>query len=771
MRHLMMVAMTLLGLAVAGGALTTAQAASQTAAEPEAAGVIVKFHKGTTLAEVGAALDDAQAAPARSTTLDGVALLEPDAGQTIDGAVAALEGNPDVAYAEPDYVVAIDAVPNDPLYDSQWAYPYIGLPTAWDRTTGSTSVVVAVVDTGVELADPELDGNLVAGYNAITPAGSANDDHGHGTHVAGTIAAESNNSAGVAGICWTCKIMPVKVLNSAGSGSMSDVAEGIVWAVANGADVINLSLGSTGASTTVQTSVDNAWAAGVIVVAAAGNNAADANTADDFVLYPAAYANAIAVGAFDSAGTRAPFSNYGPELDISAPGVGILSTVLGSSYDSWSGTSMATPHVAGVIGLMIASGMTDKDAIRSKLLSTATDAGTAGFDSYYGNGRLNAALAVLPQYGVTWGADTAASSMTTGTDATFNVSFTNAGSLTWVSSGTNRVNFSYHWKNGACSGTTTAVYDGKRTRLPSDTASGAAVSNLSVAVTPPAAAGTYCLVLDLVREGVTWFSSQGASTKTKTVTVSQPAYGVTWGSDTASASMTTGANASFNVSFTNAGSLTWASSGTNRVNFSYHWKNGACAGTTTAVWDGKRTGLPSDTASGTVSNLSVTVTAPASPGTYCLAFDLVREGVTWFSWQGASTKATTITVSQPAYGVTWDSDTAPASMTTGADASFNVSFTNAGSLTWASSGTNRVNFSYHWKNGACAGTTTAVWDGKRTGLPSDTANGAAVSNLAVTVTAPATPGTYCLAFDLVREGVTWFSWQGASTKAKTVTVQ
>jgi len=360
--------------------------------------IIVRFRSGTSLGAVGGALSDSKTTAVKTTTLPDVARVRPHPGQMVDAAITALEADHDVLYAEPDYVVTMDTVPNDPNYGSQWHYPKIGLPAAWDQTTGSATVIVAVVDTGVELTDTELASKITsganAGYDFVNGDADPTDDQGHGTHVAGTIAAETNNAVGVAGVCWACKIMPVKVLDGFGSGGMLEVAAGIDWARTHGAKVVNLSLGSLGDSATLRDAVNNAYAAGVVVVGAAGNNAGDADTSDDYVLFPGAYPNAIGVGATDSSDTIASFSNYGPELDVVAPGVGILSTVLGAGYQSWSGTSMATPHVAGVAGLMISAGITDPATIRTKLTSTATDLGTGGFDNRYGYGRINADLAV-----------------------------------------------------------------------------------------------------------------------------------------------------------------------------------------------------------------------------------------------------------------------------------------------------------------------------------------------------------------------------------------
>jgi subtilisin family serine protease len=389
-------AAVLCGGAIGAGGLPRAEALTQQPAAEYTGDVVVKFKPAATLADVGEALDDADAAPIASTAGSGLVLLEPDAGQSVDGAVADLEANPDVLFAEPDVVMRTTLTPTDPYYTSyQWHLSQIGLPAAWDTTTGSASVIVAVLDTGVQSTHPDLSGKITtgasAGYNFVSNNTNTTDDHSHGTFVAGIIAANTNNGAGGAGVCWSCKIMPVKVLDNTGSGSSFNVAQGIDWAVSHGADVVNMSLGG-GAASALQTAVNNAWTAGVVVVAATGNDHGP-------VLYPAAYSNAIAVGSNEQNGARSSFSNYGPEIDIMAPGGSVLGTLCSCNgnpggYGIGSGTSFAAPHVAGVAGLLIASGITDKNEIRTRLLSTATNMEAAGFDNNTGWGRVNAAAAI-----------------------------------------------------------------------------------------------------------------------------------------------------------------------------------------------------------------------------------------------------------------------------------------------------------------------------------------------------------------------------------------
>jgi subtilisin family serine protease len=350
----------------------------QTAPAPEADGDV----QLTTVERVGADLEI-------STVVVG------SADQAADVAAAAAQGSDLLSVEASQPVVALEddgttraAVANDALRSQQWALDAIAFESTWTTTNGA-GAIVAVVDTGVQSTHPDLSGQLLPGYRfwhdstgaregAMSPAF---DDHGHGTHVAGIVAALSNNAAGVAGASPGVKILPVKVLDSQGSGWSDDVARGISWAVANGADVVSLSLGG-GYSTAIHNAVDSAVANGVLVFAAAGNGGAGGAAN-----YPGAEANAIAVGSVTSSLVRSSFSTTGSYLDIAAPGSSIQSTYPTSAYRSLSGTSMATPYAAAEGALLVAARPTWSVAqLRDRLLTTANDLGAAGPDSEYGCG-------------------------------------------------------------------------------------------------------------------------------------------------------------------------------------------------------------------------------------------------------------------------------------------------------------------------------------------------------------------------------------------------
>ncbi|HEU5303376.1 MAG TPA: S8 family serine peptidase [Gemmatimonadales bacterium] len=335
-------------------------------------------------------------------------------------AMAAYRASGLIEYVEQDGYVYALAVPNDPGYGAaQWHYPAVNLPAAWDVTTGSAAVIVAVVDSGIR-SHPDLTGITVQGRDTFSDDNDPTDPGcsldltfpSHGMHVAGTIAAVTNNSVGVAGVNWGgvagTKIMPIRVLGETGGqcgvGTETDVADAIVYAADHGAKVVNLSLGGTAASTTLEDAVNYAVGRGVTVVAAAGND-------NGPVSFPAAYSNVIAVAATDCNNAKASYSNFGPEVDVAAPGADSAVTCGGNSNTRWiwspswspsagntyfgmMGTSMATPHVAGVAALMISRGITGPGAIQAALQSTATDFGVAGRDDFFGYGLINAAAAV-----------------------------------------------------------------------------------------------------------------------------------------------------------------------------------------------------------------------------------------------------------------------------------------------------------------------------------------------------------------------------------------
>lgn len=323
-----------------------------------------------------------------------------------------LSAESDVDAAEENREMHALFVPNDPMYDQQWGMQRVGLARSSEVTCGQ-GATVAVIDTGVACENhgeftriPDLAGTrCLPGWNFVNDTAHANDDQGHGTHVAGTIAQTTNNALGTAGVAFCATILPVKVLDARGSGSLADVAEGIRWAADHGADVINLSLGGDGHSKIMDQAVEYAHRRGVTVVCAAGNSGRAVGS-------PANAPLSIAVSAIDSGDQIAFFSSRGPEIAIAAPGVAIVQQTICErgrnrceQFASWSGTSMASPHVAGVAALMYSLGVTDPDRVRSLLLEHSTPAAHGGREpELYGAGIVSGSVAsdaVLWSTGVT----------------------------------------------------------------------------------------------------------------------------------------------------------------------------------------------------------------------------------------------------------------------------------------------------------------------------------------------------------------------------------
>lgn len=309
----------------------------------------------------------------------------------------ALSNNPNIHFVEENFIAEVGYVPNDERYPSQWHLPVIAAPGGWDLATGSSSVPVAIIDTGVDPTHPDLAGNLIAGYNFLGNNTDTQDVQGHGTAVAGSAAAMTNNVIGVAGVAWNSTIMPLVVANSSGSATYYDIARAINYAADQGVRIMNISISGSSSSSTLQTAVNYAWGKGAVIIAAAGNYSTETP------YYPAACTNVVAVSATTSSDTLASFSNYGEWIDVSAPGVSILTTSRGGVYGSWSGTSFSSPITAGVAALILSANPSLTNAQVVDILTRSTDdLGTTGFDKYFGYGRVNAlqsiqaALAAVP---------------------------------------------------------------------------------------------------------------------------------------------------------------------------------------------------------------------------------------------------------------------------------------------------------------------------------------------------------------------------------------
>ncbi len=329
--------------------------------------------------------------------------------------ISKLKELPIIDYVEPDYIAYAQSItPNDPYFTYQFYLksngqilqigdnkiaPKIGADIkatdAWEHSKGKEEVIIAVIDTGVDFSHPDLRNKLLEGYNFVKGDPYAIDDNGHGTAMSGIIAASTNNSLGIAGICWNCKILPIKVLDKDGVGSYSNIALGIQYAINNGAKIISMSLGGSAPSYLLESAVKEAYTKGIPVFAATGN---DGTTS---VLYPAAYTSyVLGVGATNYVDKKPNFSNYGPEVRVAAPGVYILTTYVGGRYAYVSGTSPATAVVAGIAGLIISKKeFLTPDELYKILEFSADDVNKAaypGVDVFMGYGRVNAKTALAP---------------------------------------------------------------------------------------------------------------------------------------------------------------------------------------------------------------------------------------------------------------------------------------------------------------------------------------------------------------------------------------
>ncbi len=299
---------------------------------------------------------------------------------------AALSRNPNVQFAELDMLVAPDDTgANDPYFEDAWHLSKIGAPSAWDDSLGE-GVTVAILDTGVDSAHPDLAGQLVGGWNMYDNNPDTSDVYGHGTKVAGVVAAASNNGLGVTSIAWKSVLMPVRISRPDGWAYYSTIAQGLTWAADNGARVANISYAVSG-SYSVKSAADYMKSLGGLVAVAAGNSGQNESYAPSSAL--------VSVAATTSSDNRASWSSYGDFVDLSAPGVGIWTTSRGGGFSPPSGTSFSSPVTAAVIALMMAANPSlSPSELETILWNTALDLGSSGYDIYYGNGRVDAAMAV-----------------------------------------------------------------------------------------------------------------------------------------------------------------------------------------------------------------------------------------------------------------------------------------------------------------------------------------------------------------------------------------
>ena len=581
-----------------------------------------------------------------------------------DAAAAArqLARDGSVAFAEPDALARTGFVPNDPLWLSdpyteqgQWGWRKASIDRAWDIARGSPNVVVAVIDTGVDRDHPDLAGVLVPGatFTSVLSSGCTggdDDDNSHGTHIAGVIGALANNAVGISGVASGVRIMPIKALDCVGTGAISDIAEGIVWATDHGARIVNVSLGTTADSTTLRNAVRYALDRNVLVVAAVGNCGGGGGRciSPNVPEYPAALPGVLGVGATASDDTIASFSTRGPQVAITAPGLRMVSTTprgntflsgrgVTSGYAPLSGTSQASAFVAGVAALVwSAEPALTAAQVYARLVSTADDLGDPGRDDVFGAGRVNAFRAVAHAsvsqgFGATYDVRSVPHAVVAGSSFVTPITLTNDTGVVWKASGADAVRLGYHWIDQAGRA---RIWDGLRTTLGADVRPGESVTLAARVIAPTLAAG-YALRFDLVRDGQAWYSQRGVVPADVGVSVGA-GFGATYAAALETPVMTGGSVGAMTVTLTNTGLATWPAAGASPVRLAYHW---ARPDGSLVSWDGLRAqALDADVPPGASVTTRLLIAPPQLHGAFVLRLDLVQEGVSWFSAQGIATR-------------------------------------------------------------------------------------------------------------------------------------
>lgn len=349
--------------------------------------VLVKFRKGVVSDHARQVIAALGAREDRRIAGSGVHILELPLDLNEKAYVNSFQGRPEVEFAELDKIVApADIIPNDPWYrDAEWHLRKISAPSAWSSTTGNSSITVAILDTGVNGAHPDLAGNMVAGWNVYDNDANSDDVHGHGTLVAGTAAAVSNNGVGVASVAWNCRIMPVRITDLNGYATHSTIASGLTWAADHGARVANLSFTKVDGPT-VTAGADYFRQKGGVVVSAAGNDGTYRTTPDNTSIFN--------VSATDTRDNLYSWSTRGDNIDVAAPG-SVYSTDRSGGYLGAAGTSVAAPIVVGVAALVLSVNPSlNPQQVQDIIKRSADDLGTKGWDGSYGSGRVNASQAV-----------------------------------------------------------------------------------------------------------------------------------------------------------------------------------------------------------------------------------------------------------------------------------------------------------------------------------------------------------------------------------------
>lgn len=461
--------------------------------------------------------------------------------------------------------------------------------------------------------------------------------------------------------------------------------------------------------------------------------------------YPAWSPDGSRIVSFSGDGTS------GEIYTINADGTGLAQLTNNSAEDvdpSWSPDGMKIVFASRRDGDWEVFVMDANGSNQTNLINNLKDDRTPAWSPF---------LNLVP-WSMQWGSHNTPASLAANQPASVTVTVANRSTMTWPSGGANPVYLSYHWYNSSGQ---VAVWDGLRTALPNDLFSFQSAT-LTASLKAPSSTGVYTLKWDIVQEGITWFSFSGAATSDVPVTVISPVYNVQWGSHNTPTNMAGKESTNVSVTVTNAGTLTWPSSGANPVYLSYHWYTSGSV----YLWDGLRTPLPGNVAPGESVTLTASLKAIAGPSTPVLKWDMVQEGATWFSFNGAPTLDVPVTLAKQVYDVQWGSESTPSSMTSNEQVNLSFFIKNSGTMTWPAGGANPVYLSYHWYNSSGQ---IILWDGLRTPLPFNMAE-LDFTTLTATLKAPPSSGSYTLKWDPVQEGVTWFSFKDVPVLSKAVTV-
>jgi hypothetical protein len=547
-----------------------------------------------------------------------------------------------IEYLEEDKTYQLLLTPNDPKFNEQWGLEKISAPNAWNNSIGSENIKIAVVDTGVKGTHEDLNGRILAGYAYLDSgsteynieANSDSDDYGHGTAISGTIGALTNNSAGIAGVDWQARLMPIKVFKSYGWGYgaySSDIALGIIYAADNGAKVINLSLGGEFPSNAIEDAVNYAHDRGCVIIAASGNE-------NSSVSYPAKYEQIIAVGSTNSSDERSSFSNFGPELDVTAPGDNILTTLNNGDYGAVSGTSISAAYVSGFAALLWATHSSYSNSQIESLVKTKIDKVSQmngnNFTDYYGYGRINIYSAIIGgnNYSTSYVSQGPVEhpgrfdvAFGPGETRTVWVKFRNNGDATWYRDGLNPTQLG---TSNPKDRTSVFINSNRASRLLEDSVAPGDTGTFQFTITAPTAPGLYYEHFEPVTEYVNWLGvDMHWRIYVAPVNGEYITQGPHEGPNNIDVSLNPGQQATLWTKVKNTGDATWFKSGSYPV----HLGTTQPQDHTSPFINSNRVELVENyVVPGDTGTFQFTITAPNTPGTYKENLRPVMEYVGWF---------------------------------------------------------------------------------------------------------------------------------------------